>query len=128
MDPNVIGTCSIDHTCTIWDIQAEETKMQLIAHDKEVFDLAFAGTNPNIFASVGADPPHGGSLRMFDLRNLEHSTIMYETNSPLVRLAWNAVDPNYIAVVGMDSSKAVIVDIRLPQKTVAELEGHSACK
>ena len=37
----------------------------------QVYDLAFArGTD--IFGSVGAD----GSVRMFDLRSLEHSTIM----------------------------------------------------
>jgi len=35
----------------------------LIAHDKEVYDMAFArGTD--VFASVGAD----GSVRVFDLR------------------------------------------------------------
>jgi WD repeat-containing protein 68 len=38
-------------------------KTQLIAHDKEVYDMGFTqGTNG--FASVGAD----GSVRMFDLR------------------------------------------------------------
>ena len=45
-------------------------KTQLIAHDKEVYDIAFA-QGKNVFASVGAD----GSVRLFDLRNLEHSTI-----------------------------------------------------
>ena len=38
-------------------------KTQLIAHDKEVYDIAFA-CGKDIFGSVGAD----GSLRMFDLR------------------------------------------------------------
>ena len=90
-DPNLIGTCSIDTTCTIWNlevskfkyflfvahslfqhkndeiyhtkIQTQQPKTQLIAHDKEVYDMAFAkGTD--IFASVGAD----GSVRIFDLR------------------------------------------------------------
>ena len=41
-------------------------KTQLIAHDKEVHDIAFtrAGTGRDLFASVGSD----GSVRMFDLR------------------------------------------------------------
>ena len=41
-------------------------KTQLIAHDKEVYDIAFskAGGGRDMFASVGAD----GSVRMFDLR------------------------------------------------------------
>ena len=64
----------------------------------------------DIFASVGAD----GSVRMFDLRSLEHSTIIYETHdlTPLMRLSWNKQDPNYLAAILTDSSKTVILDIR----------------
>ena len=42
----------------------------------QVYDIAFsrAGGGRDMFASVGAD----GSVRMFDLRHLEHSTIIYE--------------------------------------------------
>jgi DDB1- and CUL4-associated factor 7 len=36
--------------------------------------MAFS-RDKEVFASVGAD----GSVRMFDLRSLEHSTIIYET-------------------------------------------------
>ncbi len=38
--------------------------MQLIAHDKEVFDVAFATRGKDVFGSVGAD----GSVRIFDKR------------------------------------------------------------
>lgn len=64
----------------------------------------------DIFASVGAD----GSVRMFDLRSLEHSTIIYETHdlTPLMRLSWNKQDPNYLATILTDSAKTVILDIR----------------
>lgn len=64
----------------------------------------------DIFASVGAD----GSVRMFDLRSLEHSTIIYETHdlTPLMRLSWNKQDPNYLAAILTDSAKTVILDIR----------------
>lgn len=43
----------------------------------------------------GAD----GSARLFDLRNLQHSTIVYEDplRTPLMRLAWNKQDSNYLA-------------------------------
>lgn len=64
-------------TGTIWGIEtgqplgrvnlvAGHVKTQLIAHDKEVYDIAFsrAGGGRDMFASVGAD----GSVRMFDLR------------------------------------------------------------
>jgi WD repeat-containing protein 68 len=39
---NMIGTSSIDTTCTIWDIEQEMVQTQLIAHDKSVFDICFA--------------------------------------------------------------------------------------
>ncbi len=122
-DPSVIGTCSIDTTCTIWDINAMTPKTQLIAHDKEVYDIAFA-CGQDVFGTVGAD----GSLRMFDLRSLEHSTILYESPdlSPLLRLAWNKKDPNYLATILSDSPKAIISDIRVPSVPVAELIGHHA--
>ena len=74
---------------------------------------------------------------MFDLRSLEHSTIIYETPtknssslmnsseySPLLRLSWNKQDSNYIATFQADSSSVLILDIRVPAVPVAELNGH----
>jgi WD repeat-containing protein 68 len=113
----------------VQDVTKMQAKTQLIAHDKEVYDLAFA-TGVHVFASVGAD----GSVRMFDLRSLEHSTIIYESNDgkggsppPLIRLAWNNQDPNYLATFSMDSSRVVIIDIRVPSLPAATLNGHSQC-
>ncbi|KAJ3126723.1 ddb1 and cul4 associated factor 7 [Nowakowskiella sp. JEL0407] len=130
-DPSFVVTASIDTTCTVWDVTTQQAKTQLIAHDKEVYDVAFAkGTD--IFASVGGD----GSVRMFDLRALEHSTIIYETtnqsvnsngtseNTPLLRVSWNKQDPNYIATFGMDSNSILILDVRVPAIPVTELTGH----
>ncbi|KAJ3049302.1 ddb1 and cul4 associated factor 7 [Rhizophlyctis rosea] len=136
-DQNICVTSSIDTTCTVWDINTQQAKTQLIAHDKEVYDVAFArGTD--IFASVGAD----GSVRMFDLRSLEHSTIIYETppvntspsaggggtleNPPLLRLSWNKQDPNYLATFQMDSNTVLILDIRVPAVPITELHGHAS--
>lgn len=135
VDPNLIGTSSIDTTCTIWGLEtgqpvgrvAGHVKTQLIAHDKEVYDIAFsrAGGGRDMFASVGAD----GSVRMFDLRHLEHSTIIYEdpAHTPLLRLAWNKQDPNYLATVAMDSCEVIILDVRVPCTPVARLSNHRAC-
>uniref|UniRef100_A0A7S2KXX1 Uncharacterized protein n=1 Tax=Leptocylindrus danicus TaxID=163516 RepID=A0A7S2KXX1_9STRA len=122
-DPTMIGTSSIDSTCTIWDIESNTARTQLIAHDKEVFDIAFA-RGKDVFASVGAD----GSVRMFDLRSLEHSTIIYESPGldPLLRLSWNKCDPNYIATFMLDSNRTIVLDIRVPSVPVVELGGHMA--
>jgi len=59
----------------------------------------------------GAD----GSVRMFDLRHLEHSTIIYEDpqHQPLLRLAWNKQDPNYLATMAMDALEVCFTDISL---------------
>jgi len=133
-DPNILGASSIDTTCTIWGLETGQVigkvtgsvKTQLIAHDKEVHDIAFtrAGTGRDLFASVGSD----GSVRMFDLRNLEHSTILYEDPKqlPLLRLSWNKQDPNYLATFAMDSTEVVILDVRVPSIPVARLCNHRA--
>jgi len=124
-DNCLVGTSSIDTTCTIWNIETGQAKTQLIAHDKEVYDIAFMARGIDVFASVGAD----GSVRMFDLRSLEHSTIIYETPdlTPLLRISWNKQDPNYLATILMESRKVVILDIRVPSLPAAELDGHLAC-
>ncbi|CAA6662951.1 unnamed protein product [Spirodela intermedia] len=123
-EPRRIGTASIDTTCTIWDIEREAVDTQLIAHDKEVYDIAWGGVG--VFASVSAD----GSVRVFDLRDKEHSTIIYESSdpadTPLVRLGWNKQDPRYMATIIMDSPKVVVLDIRYPTQPVVELHRHQA--
>jgi len=123
-DVSMIGTSSIDTTCTIWDINTQQAKTQLIAHDREVFDLAFS-RGKDVFASVGAD----GSVRLFDLRSLEHSTIIYETPNlePLLRLEWNKQDPNYLATFAFASKSTIILDIRVPSQPVTVLGGHAGC-
>ncbi|KAG9455455.1 hypothetical protein H6P81_008359 [Aristolochia fimbriata] len=101
-EPRRIGTSSIDTTCTIWDIERGAVETQLIAHDKEVYDIAWG--EAGVFASVSAD----GSVRIFDLRDKEHSTIIYESpqpDTPLLRLAWNKQDLRYMATILMDNNK-----------------------
>ena len=118
-----IGTSSLDTTCTIWDLEREAVDSQLIAHDKEVYDIAWGG--PEVFASVSAD----GSVRVFDLRDKDHSTIIYQTpepDTPLLRLAWNKQNPRYMATMKMDNSKVVVLDVRYPTVPVAELSRHKA--
>jgi hypothetical protein len=135
VDPAILGSCSIDTTCTIWNIETGQAKTQLIAHDKQVFDMSFSNAQ-DVFASVGGD----GSVRLFDLRNLEHSTILYENQVPmtnqsgtevamqsrsLFRVAWNKLDNHFLITFQEDSNKIILLDSRLPSIPVAELIGHS---
>ncbi|KAK4351033.1 hypothetical protein RND71_030346 [Anisodus tanguticus] len=123
VEPRRIGTSSIDTTCTIWDVEKGVVEAQLIANDKEVYDIAWG--EAEVFASVSAD----GSLRIFDLRDNKHFTIIYaspQPDTPLLRLAWNKQDLRYMATILMDSNKIVILDARSPAMPVAELEKHQA--
>lgn len=120
-DTHRLATSSVDTTCTIWDIERGAVDAQLVAHDKEVYDISWGGFN--VFASVSGD----GSVRVFDLRDKEKSTIIYENpvqDCPLLRLEWNKADPRFMATVGTDSNKVVILDIRLPTTPLLELCKH----
>ena len=136
--PNLVVTSSIDTTCTIWDLPTRSALTQLIAHDREVYDVDWCPGSSDVFASVGAD----GSVRVFDLRSLEHSTIIYETSAqqssthaayanaqapsaPLLRIAFNPWDANYLATFHLASNTVQILDVRAPGSPILELRGHS---
>jgi hypothetical protein len=133
--PSLVVTSSIDTTCTVWNLDTSTAVTQLIAHDREVYDVAWLPNSTDIFVSVGAD----GSLRAFDLRSLEHSTILYETpppknqpptgrppSSPLLRIAFNPGDPNYMSTFHQDGTDVQILDMRSPGAPVMELRAHRA--
>lgn len=48
-----------------------------------------------------------------------------DINSPLLRLAWNKQDPNYLATFQLNSKTVLILDIRVPATPVCQLSGHS---
>ncbi|KTW26381.1 hypothetical protein T552_02863 [Pneumocystis carinii B80] len=124
----LIVTASVDTTCIIWDIEVGEAKSKLIAHDREVFDVSFLAHSADVFVSTGAE----GSMRMFDLRSLEHSTILYETggeldaytSEPLLRVSANTLDQNLLATFHLDSNVVHILDIRFPGTPVLNIAGH----
>ncbi|GAA6031307.1 hypothetical protein JCM8097_005595 [Rhodosporidiobolus ruineniae] len=150
LEPTHIVTSSIDTTCTVWDISTSVPITQLIAHDREVYDVAWSPSSRDVFTSVGAD----GSVRMFDLRSLEHSTILYEAapssssssssssskrnghatspssssaaspTPPLLRVAFSPTAPSYLSVVHADSPDVQILDTRSPGTPAFVVRGH----
>ncbi|KAE8152605.1 WD40-repeat-containing domain protein [Aspergillus avenaceus] len=144
ISPSLIITSSIDTTCTIWDIPTLTAKTQLIAHDKEVYDVRFCANSVDVFVSCGAD----GSVRMFDLRSLEHSTIIYEPTDkneklispgngspsapsaawppPLLRIAASPHDAHLLATFSQDSNVVRVLDVRQPGQALLELKGHTS--
>lgn len=136
IDTNILVSSSIDTTCIVWDLQSSTyVKTQLIAHDSEVFDVKFLAKSTHLFASCGGD----GSVRVFDLRSLAHSTIIYEPptlnndmqnvkqqDSALLRLEPSPNDPNVLATFVTESDKILILDMRNPEAPVLTLNGHSS--
>lgn len=135
VDTNLLISSSIDTTCIVWDLQSSNyVKTQLIAHDSEVFDVRFLTKSTQLFASCGGD----GSVRVFDLRSLAHSTIIYEPpttsltgdlaqqNNALLRLEPSPTDPNVLATFVCDSNSILILDMRRPESPVLTLDGHSS--
>lgn len=157
IDPRIIITSSIDTTCAVWDVEvgtkichtnpmksptsgrtSYQLKNQILAHDHEVYDVSFSrqGSGREIFATAGGD----GSLRLFDLRMLSTSTVLYETNDScisansngrigpaLVRVACNKQDANYISTFSTSSKDVILIDIRKAGKPVAILSSHNEC-
>lgn len=120
---SILGTASIDTTCAIWDLNRHTIKTQLIAHEKEVLDISF-GNEDNIFISSGAD----GSVRLFDIRYLKTSTIMYESKdqSPITKIAWNLNNPDLIAALSWEKNVIYIFDRRQNTVSLVELKLHKA--
>jgi len=119
---SILGTSSIDTTCTIWDLNKNTIRTQLIAHDKEVYDIAFS-KEEQIFISTGAD----GSIRLFDLRSLEHSTIIFESKDhiPITKVAWNVNDNYYISAISEDKNFVYVIDTRNTNQAM-ELTSHTS--
>jgi DDB1- and CUL4-associated factor 7 len=121
-DVNRIAACSIDTTVSIWDVSNKKCVSHLLAHDREVYDIKWEPMNKDIFATVSFD----GSLRIFDMRSLDRSSILFESHkkSPLLKLSWNNVDPNILATFNVESKKALLLDTRMPTVPFCELMGH----
>lgn len=141
IEPSAILTASTNTTVTLYDIVTGAATTQLIAHDKAVYDVQWCpgpAAGRDQFASCGAD----GSVRMFDIRALEHSTILYEIpssssssssprqngtakeNNPLLRLAFDPNNLHCLAVLHADCNSILMIDNRKPGIPVVELSAH----
>ncbi|KAJ9119832.1 hypothetical protein QFC24_005545 [Naganishia onofrii] len=115
--PSSVVTSSIDTTCTIWDISTSTALTQLIAHDRSVYDVSFLPMSKDVFVSVGAD----GSLRAFDLRALEHSTILYETPAAKAASPTVATSGHQSRHQATDSIASTATTTSIPNKPLARI-------
>uniref|UniRef100_A0A914Y7S4 Uncharacterized protein n=1 Tax=Panagrolaimus superbus TaxID=310955 RepID=A0A914Y7S4_9BILA len=67
-------------------------------------------SNREQFATASED----GSVRLFDARNLQHSTILYDDpkRRALNHIAWNKQEPYTIAIIPHGSMEVLMIDIR----------------
>ena len=94
----------------------------MVAHDKAVYDISWS-LEESIFATVGED----GSVRLFDIRELSNSNIVYECENKtgLTHIKWNMVNPDLMAVVAENDSNVLLFDRRKPNHIVETLH-HDA--
>lgn len=120
---SLLAASSYDTTCTIWDLNSNKILTRLIAHDKEVFDIGFLD-GEHIFVSAGGD----GELRLFDLRDLENSQIMFDSKdgAALTRLCVNPKDQNYIAALSIDKPYFYLIDLRDVSSPVGIIQSHTS--
>lgn len=117
-DPTKICCSSIDNFCTIWDVQKKSVYRCVVAHSREVLDVAFSHDEP-LFASVSAD----NSMRLFDLRVLNTCDLLFEHSDPLLRVAFNS-SSKYLATVSLKMKDILIIDMRKPLVPIYTLRYH----
>lgn len=98
-----------DGAATAVDASCGQIVARIIAHDHPIHDICFCGSTPT-FITASFD----GSLRFFDLRDLQSSFIYYQTSMPLMQIDVSPFDSNFIASFSKDSPAVTIIDTRHP--------------
>jgi len=112
---------STDATATAIDLETSDIITKVIAHDHPIHDISFCGSD-STFITAGFD----GSMRFFDLRDLQSSFIYYQTANPLMRAAVAPVEPNKIATFASGSHSICIIDSRKPGIPLAVMKKHKS--
>lgn len=118
-EDSIVLTGSTDATATAIDLTRGQIAAKIIAHDHPLHDICFCGAS-STFVTAGFD----GSLRFFDLRDLQTSYIWYQTAMPLMRVAVSPLDTSRVVVFAKGSRSVVVIDARHPGVPEATIEGH----
>lgn len=122
-NPALLGTVSIDTTATIWDVNKSAMIKQIIVHDKDVYDICFSKKFENYFITTGAD----GSIRGFDLRNLDESDVLFENGdlTPMTRVSFNSQNEYFLSALCLEKNYFYIIDIRKKEDPYATFNTHT---
>ena len=116
---SIVLVGSTDATATAVDLNTQQIVARVVAHDHPVHDICFCGAS-STFITAGFD----GSLRFFDLRELQTSYIYYQTAMPLMRASVSPMETFKMATFAKDSKTVVIIDSRKPGVPVAMMTRH----
>lgn len=107
IDPSLAVFGCVDGTAALVDVITGQIITKIQTHDHPVYDVSFFPTS-SAFVTAGLD----GSLRFFDIRDLESSLIFYQASMPVQRVMVSPFESNLVAALVKGSSKAIIVDNR----------------
>ncbi|OHT05752.1 DDB1- and CUL4-associated factor 7 like protein [Tritrichomonas foetus] len=110
----------VDGTSTVVDLNTGEIVSKIQTHEQPVYDISFCPTS-STFVTASLD----GSLRIFDLRDLQSSLIFYQAAMPIQRSIISPFEGYRVAALIKDSSKAVIVDNRKPGQCCSLCGGNN---
>jgi WD repeat-containing protein 68 len=105
---SIVVAGSTDGTAAAIDLTENDVVTRVIAHDHPVHDISFA--DAATFVTAGFD----GSVRFFDLRDLQSSFIFYQSSFPLMRARVSPSDGTKIAAFSNESKTIVMIDSRRP--------------
>ena len=98
-----------DGAATAVNVANGQIAARIIAHDHPIYDISFCAANPT-FLTASFD----GSLRFFDLRDLQSSFIYYQTSMPIMKIEVCPFESNYIALFASNSQVVTVIDSRHP--------------
>ena len=120
-DPYICVASCVDGTATVVDLNRNQAVSKIQTHEQPVYDISFCSTS-STFVTAGLD----GSMRIFDLRDLQSFLIFYQAAMPIQRAMISPFEGYHVAALVKGSSRAVIIDNRKPGQSCALCGGSDA--
>lgn len=118
-DPKVAVAGCLDGTASIVDMASLQVTSTIQAHETDLYDVSFFPVS-STFVTTGID----GSLRVFDMRDLNSSLIIYQAATPIQRVITSPFEGYLIGAMPASSNRVVIVDSRYPGPASAICGGN----
>ena len=127
---NILTTCAADCSIKMWNLDDESIENGVVSqdpvqalneHEKKVTKLLFHPTANNVLASTSIDK----SIRLWDVENGKVGTKI-SIPDPVQDMSFN-LNGQQLVVTSRDK-KLRVVDPRVPDSVVGEVDGHTGSK